>query len=137
MIICRDMLFKKNLKFVVAIFGLSAMVLPFVSSAAIVPCDKCGLCDFFLLIKNIFNFIAFTLAPPVAAFLFLLAGFLFLISGGSEDRVSQAKKIFINAFIGLFIIYASWLIVNTIILTVGKDVEGLKINSWNTFECTK
>ncbi|MBI4708984.1 MAG: hypothetical protein HY764_02125 [Candidatus Portnoybacteria bacterium] len=82
----------------------------------------CGLCDIFLLISNIFNFIAFKLAPPIAGFLFVLAGGLFLISGGSQTRISQAKKIFINTIFGLAIIYIGWLIVDGLIMSVGKSI---------------
>lgn len=96
----------------------------------------CGLCDFFLLISNIFQFIAFKLAPPVAGFLFLAAGILFLVSGGSEERASQAKKIFVNAFLGLVVIYTSFLIVSTLINIIGKDVENFHKATWYKFECT-
>lgn len=117
------------------VIGVAFLILPLAAKSAIVPCDQCGLCDFFLLIKNIFNFIAFKLTPPVGGFLILLAGFLFLIAGGSEEKVSQAKKVFINAFIGVLIVYCSWLIVNTLIGVMAKDVEGFSAKNWYTFTC--
>jgi len=95
----------------------------------------CGLCDFFLLINNIFQFIAFKLAPPLAGLMFLAAGALFLTSGGSEDRVSQAKKIFINVLLGAVAIYASWLIVNSVIQIIGKSTDGFNKETWYQFNC--
>lgn len=130
---------KKNLFVAFALLFIAAF--PLISNARIVPqCDgPCGLCDFFILFANFFNFIAFKLAPPVAAFLFLLAGILFLASGGSEKMVSRAKGIFANVVIGLVIIYTSWLLVGALIKTIGKNVgvEGATWNpqTWNKFDC--
>jgi hypothetical protein len=110
------------------------------TNCRIVPvCDAqkgCGICDFFSLVVNIFAFIAFRLAPPVAGLLIVFAGALFLMSGGSEERVSQAKKIFINVVIGLVFVFASWLIVNSIIQVIGKSVGDFNPQSWWSFKCT-
>lgn len=135
---------KKILSAVLAVSGLMLFILPPTAGARIVPecmsggtSGACGLCDFFLLIANIFDFIASKLAPPVAGFLFIVAGFLFLTSGGSEERVAQAKKIFINVIIGLAAIYASWMIVGSLINVIGKSTEGFNPQSWNQFNCQK
>jgi 4-amino-4-deoxy-L-arabinose transferase-like glycosyltransferase len=124
-----------------------ALFIPAISLARIVPdCGTvtingvttsapCNLCHFFLLIANIFDFIAYKLAPPMAVMMFLLAGVLFLTSGGSEDRASQAKKIFLNALIGLILVYFSWLIVHTLINVIGKKIDGFDPTTWNKFEC--
>jgi hypothetical protein len=96
----------------------------------------CGLCDFFKLVVNIYAFIAFRLTPPVAGLMIVFAGALFLISGGSEERVNQAKKIFVNVVIGLVFVFASWLIVNSIIQVIGKSVDGFNPQSWMQFNCT-
>jgi hypothetical protein len=97
--------------------------------------SPCGLCEFFLLIKNIFNFIALKLAPPMAALLIIVSGVLFLTSGGSERRVGQAKEIFKNLVIGLIIIYVSYLLVGTLINIIGKKTSGFQPQSWSTFKC--
>ena len=117
----------------VAAWPAAARIVPECTSGGVA--GACGLCDFFLLIKNIFNFIALTLTPPVAGFMFLVAGLYFLTSGGSEERVSQARKIFVAALIGVLIIYSSWLIVNSIIQVVGKSVDGFNPQSWWQFTC--
>ncbi|OGZ33961.1 MAG: hypothetical protein A2Y98_00605 [Candidatus Portnoybacteria bacterium RBG_19FT_COMBO_36_7] len=99
--------------------------------------DKgCDLCAFFSLVVNIFAFIAFRLAPPVAGLLIVFAGAIFLTSGGSEERVTQAKKIFINVVIGLIFVFASWLIVNSIIQVIGKSVGDFNPQSWWKFTCS-
>jgi len=134
---------KKYSKLLLSIISLLLILSPLLVSARIVPECKgpdgnpgpCGLCDFFLLIRNILNFIAFTLAPPVAALMFIAAGFLFLVSGGSEERVNQARKIFFNVVIGLFFIYASWLIIGSLINVIGRGIEGFSPETWYQFKC--
>ena len=44
----------------------------------------------------------------IALVLIMYAGFLWLTSGGEEEKVNQAKKILSNAIIGLVIILSSW-----------------------------
>ncbi len=128
----------KKIILLLFIFSLGLLVIPQIAAARIVPeCSPCELCDFFLLIMNIYDFIVFKLAPPVAGLLIVIAGALFLTSGGSEERVSQAKKIFVNVIIGLVFIYASWLIVNSIIQVIGKSTEGFNPTSWWQFDCKK
>jgi len=129
---------KKNLFVLLIAYCLLLIAFPLAASGALVPCiDRpCSLCDFFLLISNIYQFIGFKLAPPLAVCMFLLSGALFLVSGGSEERVTQAKKIFINTFFGLVLIYTSWLIVNGIINIIGASVEGFNKENWFIFTCT-
>ncbi len=128
----------KKIYLLFLIFSIFFIVLPlaaFGATTGIVPCDNCGLCDFFKLITNIFDFIR-KLAPLVGAFFFAWAGFEFLTSGGSEERITSAKKRLLTAFIGLFVIYASWLIVNTLITVVAENTDGFKKDTWYQFECT-
>ena len=45
----------------------------------------------------------------------LYSGLLFLFSGGRDERVSQAKKTFFNALVGILIIFLSFSIVQFLI----------------------
>jgi len=51
----------------------------------------------------------------VALGIILYAGFLWMTSGGNAEKVEKAKKIIVNAVIGLVIILASWAIVTFLI----------------------
>ena len=97
----------------------------------LVPCDdNCTVCDFWHLGSNIINFITFNLALPVAGLLFIVAGVFFLIAGGREDMVAKAKVIFTNTFVGLVIIFSSWLLIDTLIKTIATaEFSG----AWNDF----
>jgi len=54
------------------------------------------------LINNIAGWI-FTLAIPLAALMFMFGGFQFLVSGGSEEKVTKAKKTMLWAAVGLMV----------------------------------
>ena len=107
----------------------------------IVPCgwgDKpdCNLCHLWHMGSNIINFITFNLAIPVASLLFIAAGVIFLISGGSEEKVALARSIFTNTVIGIVIIFCSWMLIDTLIKTIGGSgmtEEAIIIYFWNQF----
>ncbi len=106
-----------------------------IHTGPIVPCGgsgqaDCTLCHLWNLGSNIINFISFNLAIPFATILFVVAGILFLVSGGNEQKISLAKSIFTNVIIGLVIIFASWLLIDTLFKTI---VDGSVVGAWNTF----
>lgn len=45
----------------------------------------------------------FIIAIPLATLMFLIGGFIFMVSGGSEEKVTQAKKTMLWAAVGLAI----------------------------------
>jgi len=55
------------------------------------------------IISFLFGFLGF-----LAVCLILWAGFIWMTSGGNEDKVAQAKKILKNGVIGLIIILSAW-----------------------------
>lgn len=60
----------------------------------------------------------------------LYAGFLWMTSGGNQDKVDKAKKILINASIGLAIILSAWAIA-TFVITRLIDITGAGDNNSN------
>ena len=54
--------------------------------------------------------IGLTFLGVIAVVIILYAGFLWMTSGGNEEKISKAKKILINAVIGLVIILSAWTI---------------------------
>jgi hypothetical protein len=91
----------------------------------LVPCGTIanpGACDFnalMTLVNKVISFVLFRLAVPIAAIMFVYAGFLLLTSGGEVSKKTKAKDIFVNVAIGLIIAAAAWLIVHTILLILG------------------
>lgn len=98
---------------------------------------SCGWCDLFQLVANIINFIVKIIVPPVAGLLILWGGIMILVSGGNENSVTKGKNILRDTFIGLIIIYTSYLIVYTLVLNLAGNTDGTKLNpgGW-TFTCS-
>ena len=91
----------------------------------IVPCGTsyashaCTVCDFYVLIQNIINFFLFMLAP-LATLAAVYIAFLFLFSGGSPAKITDAKGKLWLVVIGIFWVLGSWLVLNTIINLVAN-----------------
>ena len=80
------------------------------------PCDFNSLMT---LANNVINFLLFIVATPLVAIILCYAGFLMLTSGGSSENITKAKHIIRNVVIGYIIALASWLIIHTILMTLG------------------
>ncbi|MDH5442190.1 MAG: pilin [Candidatus Nomurabacteria bacterium] len=99
-------------------------------SGSLVACDgpagtgsvACGFSTLLETISRIINFILFTLATPLFTILFIYAGVMYMSSGGNETKRTQAKTIIRNVVIGYVIAIAAWLIVATLLRSLG--VEG-------------
>lgn len=64
------------------------------------------------------------LVGSLSLLMFIYGGVMFLISGGSADSIGKAKKILIAAVIGLCIVFASYLIIKTVLKAMGLDWSG-------------
>ncbi len=106
------------LMLVIPIFSFAASLVPCGTTANPAPCDFNALMT---LINNIINFIFVYMAVPIAAIMFVYAGFLMVTSGGSTENVSRAKSIFKDAVFGLIIAIAAWIIVKTILSILGYN----------------
>lgn len=111
-----------------------------VSWLPLVPCGRqglpeCSLCHIWQLVSNLINFVIFGLTPPIAAFLFVIAGITLLTAGGNESKVATAKQIFTTTVVGLAIIFCSWLVVDTAVKTIvnPSTESGRVIWAWNQF----
>ena len=83
--------------------------------------NPCDFNYFMILLNSIINFLLFVIATPLAAMIICYAGWLYLSSGGNSSDVTRAKKILMNVVIGYVIGLAAWLIVKTIITSLGVD----------------
>ena len=120
--------------FLFSIFIFSAPV----SAAGLVPCGTtanptmCTVCDFFVLIKNIINFILYVFAS-LATLMAIYIAFLFMFSGGSPAKITDAKGKLWLVIIGIFWVLGSWLVLNTILnFVVDKSVFPWP---WNKINC--
>jgi len=119
-----------------------------VSAAGLVPCGgegepACQLCHFFVLFKNVVDFLLTKIIPPLAVLMIAIGGFMYVFAylspaealpGGGKGGpalLSQAKKLIISVVFGLLIIFAAWIIVNTFFQFIGvADWTGLRQGWW-------
>ncbi len=64
-------------------------------------------------IQAIYNY-GLSIAGILAAVVMMAGGLLWLTSGGSENKISQAKTMIFSSIVGLLILFSSWMILNTI-----------------------
>jgi len=117
---------KKILKIVIPVLMFMILIMPVISSAAgLVACkDNCGWNELMTLVNTVINFVLFTLALPIAAIMFAVAGIMLLTSGGDPSKKTKAKDLFLGVVIGLVVAAAAWLIVHIILSILGYTNAG-------------
>lgn len=84
----------------------------------LVPCiDNCDFYRFLDLIDNIFNYIVI-IAVPAASVAIAYAGIILVTATNDSGKRSEAKGILWAAVLGLVIVLAAYLIVNTVLDTL-------------------
>ena len=121
------------------LFTFFIMVAPSLSLAAgglvqIVP-DSCNgrggcqsICDVAQLAQNVLNDgIYFSIV--ISAVLFAYGGWQYLTAGKETYKIKKARKVFFNVIIGLCIIVAAWLLIDTLlnVLTGGSGLQWNRI----------
>lgn len=102
----------------------------------IVPCkNDCTLCHFFVMAKNIIEFILALIIFLAPAFI-AAGGIIILTSAGKPDQASWGKRIITYALIGLVIAFAAWTIIGTVLnaLVGGEKIPGIPW-AWYEFDC--
>lgn len=64
----------------------------------------------------------------LALLAFIYGGFVWMLSGGSSERVNKGKQIFLGAVVGLVIVFASYMIIGFVLTTSGLATS----DSWST-----
>jgi hypothetical protein len=81
--------------------------------------NPCGFDSLMAMINKLIDFITIQLVTPLFAVIFIFAGVLYLSAGAKPDNKTKAKKIIFNSLKGFGLVLASWVIVKTILLTLG------------------
>ncbi len=135
---------RKRYEVLLIVLTIALVVLPFVAFGAlpdsIVPCDgtssnggtECTVCHLAQLAQNLLN-TGIYVAVFLSAILFAWAGWKYVTAGGNPGKATQAREVFTNVVIGLVIILAGWLVVDTIMKTLVKEDGGF--GPWNQI-CT-
>lgn len=107
------------------------------AGSSFIPCDgtTCSACD---LVKMANIIITWLIGVVVVLFgvLVFIAGFNLVTSQGNPSALSDAKARFVNTIIGLLIILAAWLIVDTIMRGLGvQNMQRTGPLPWHQVQC--
>lgn len=117
-------------KLFLTFFLVQLLIIPSLASAqGLVPCGNgdpsqpgfvpCTFDSFFLLIENIFVFIVWQISTPLAGLLIVAGGVILIFSAGNPGWVSMGKNMIFGALLGWFLIWGSYLIVQTVLSVIG------------------
>ena len=127
-----------KLLFIPAVLAI-ALVITFAPDSAsaqgFVPCSgsECNFCHFVELGNTVITWLIGILSLVFGVMVFI-AGFGLVTSGGNDSKLTDAKKSLTNALIGLVIVLAAWLIVDTLIKLTLPEGE-TAIGPWNEISC--
>jgi hypothetical protein len=86
--------------------------------------DSCGVEQMLCAVVNVSRLIL-GLVGSAALIMFVYGGFMWLISSGSAERVKKGRDTFVNAIIGIVIIFGSWIIINVVVAALsGQSLSG-------------
>lgn len=90
---------------------------------------RCELYHVFFLMMNVYKFIIWTIALPLAGLLLMIGGILLIVSGGGKVPIpgvkqgaslySMGTKIITGAVVGLGLILGSFLIIQIVLTAIG------------------
>lgn len=118
-------------KIIIAAFLLSLVIIPLVTQAEPIidpgsAAYKTGdyeLSDILTIIIGASRWIL-GIVGSLTLVMFIYGGFTFLISAGSKEKIEKARKIIVAAIIGLIIVFASYVIIQFVLKTLGLDWKG-------------
>lgn len=129
----------KTIKLGAILLSTSLMAAPFLLFAqGLVPCgqgnySQCTLCDLFVLISRVIDFLLNMIILPASVVAFIIAGILFLTAAGDERKITQAKGVFSGVVWGLVISFGAWLIIDTLLRTLVDEGRLFGSMPWNAF----
>ncbi|MCX6722400.1 MAG: Ig-like domain-containing protein [Candidatus Staskawiczbacteria bacterium] len=83
------------------------------------PECPCTICTLFQLITNIYSFVVWDIATPLAVLALLIGGILIMVSAGNANTLGTGKKILFAAVIGLVLVFCSYLIIDFVLHAIG------------------
>ncbi|MEZ4200671.1 MAG: pilin [Candidatus Paceibacterota bacterium] len=86
------------------------------TKGGLVPCSgpDCTFNDVVRLANRVINFLV-QLLVVLGTIALVISGFKLVTSGGDQAAMESAKKMFTNVVIGLIIVLAAWLIIDTVL----------------------
>lgn len=101
--------------------------------------DPCSFCHIISTSKNILDFLVI-ISVVIAVLMLVYAGIRLATSAGNVETKEAAKKYVYNAIIGLVLVLASWLIIDTVMkILMNENISGAgqKFGVWHEVECPR
>lgn len=111
------------------VFGLTQQGL----AAGLIPEDTSDLNSFIQLALNVSQFIL-GIVGSLTLLMFVVGGVQFMISAGSSESISKAKKTITAAVVGLLIVFSSWLIINFVVQSLGLNPTKGSVWNWSVIK---
>ena len=73
-------------------------------------------------IRTIFN-VVIIFAGIIFVILFLVGGIQYLTAAGNEEQTGKAKRLLVDAIVGLVIVLAAWAIANFVLNQLGLNIN--------------
>lgn len=80
---------------------------------------RCVICHIFVTLDGVIDFVLLQIVPAISTLLFIFAGLSYYQAMGNPEKLTKAKSLLFSVIIGLTVIYASWIIVNTSMSVLG------------------
>ncbi len=119
---------------IIPFFAFGAVTDPGSSGWSIVPkecncppaSDSAQAAGWGCVLKVVANLIQFAiyLSITISVLMFAYAGFLWVLNPINPENRAAGRKILMNAAIGLLITLSAWLIVNTLLIALGANIDG-------------
>ncbi len=110
-------------KIFLAAFFFLFLALGQTQAAGLVPCgepgNECQLCDFFVMINGIFQFVVIKMVPVIAVLMITIGGIYYFFAGADPGALETGKKILTSTIWGLIIIFSAFLLIGTILNAIG------------------
>jgi hypothetical protein len=85
--------------------------------------ETCELRHFFLLLRNVINFVLWWLIPIILILLVVLTGAVFYFSFGGLNAMAYVRRIWRAFFAGAGIVFFSWLFLNFLLGILGFNIN--------------
>ena len=113
----------------ISLLSLSLFIpqLVLAQAGGLVPCSgpDCTTDSVVALVANLISFLI-SMLGVIAVIVLVVVGFRMVVSRGNESEWTRAKEMFGNVVIGIILILAAWLIVDTIM----RGLTGEGLNYW-------
>jgi len=94
------------------------------------PASGCTFCDLSKLGQNVINF-SIEIASVLAIAFIVYGGIMMMLGSGNPQKIKESQGVIWSAIIGIVILSASWIILNTFFNLMTGDPNW----PWHTIQC--